>query len=161
MRPDLPESPTDKDWQEDGHAHAQTPLDLIDPQDNLDKISDTYEVMRKAVSVFGGRKRLALELGNPIDYEANISSGLNRRPDRHAFIDWRVPLLRHPEAGALLLSWDCALSNHKMPERRPVASDGELLKALTDVLKDAGALGDDVVARAAKRLGVDTGSFRK
>jgi hypothetical protein len=157
----LPNDGTGKHRQEDCHLPAQTRLALIDPQESLDKIADTYDVLRKAVGVYGGRKLLALELGREVDYEAKIANGLNRRDDRHAFVDWLVPLLKHPEAGALLIEWFCALSGFERPKRRPIASDGELLGSLMRVLVESGPLGDDVVKRAAARLGVDVASFKK
>lgn len=161
MDPNLPETGTDRECQEDWHLPAQTELGLIDVQENLDQISETYEVHRKAVGIYGGRKKLAIATGNPIDYEADVSNGLNRRHGRHAFIDWRVPLLKHPEAGSLLIAWDCAMGGFEIPKRRPVASAGEKLDAILRVLGESGGIGDDVVKRAAAQLGVDVGSFKR
>jgi hypothetical protein len=161
MREVVTDEATGKQRQEDCHLPAQTALDLVDPQDNLDKISETYEVMRKAVALLGGRKILALELGKEIDYEAKLANGLNRRDDRHAFVDWLVPLMKHPEASGLLLGWFCAIAGYEMPKRRPIASPGEKLDAVLRVLQESGVVGDDVVKRAAQQLGVDVASFKR
>lgn len=160
----LPDQGTGRDWQKNGRSRseaAQLTLNLSDIQDNQDKIADSYEVMRQAVRLYGGGVKLAVELGLEPDYEAHISKGLNRHKDRHAFVDWLIPLLQHPEAGALLVEWFCTLGGYKKPDRRPELSDADRVRALFEELRNSGAVGEDMIKRAAERAGVDVGSFRR
>jgi hypothetical protein len=159
----MPEVSTGKVRQEDcaTPSPTQESFEWIDVQASLDQIAETYEVMRKAVTVFGGRGKLALHLGEAIDYEAHISNGLNRRHGKHAFVDYLVPLLSHPEAGSLLIEWMCVVAGYEKPKRRAIAREAELLRALVEELGESGSMGEHAIERAAKRIGTDKGAFRR
>jgi hypothetical protein len=161
MRTGLPEEATGSLRQEDClDSPGRDLLGAIDVQANLDTISETYEVIRKAVGLFGKRSVLAMALGEALDYEAHIANGLNRRNDRHAFIDWLIPLLKHPSAGALIVEWICAVAGYDRPLRRRPPSDAQKYRALLQRVIASGEAGEDLLRRAATDLGVDVGSLK-
>ena len=136
-------------------------LGNLDIQGNLDTIAETYDVLRKAVSVFGKRLLLAMALGESIEYEPHLANGLNRKNDRHAFVDWLIPLLKHPEAGSLLIEWFCVVAGYDKPTRRRPPSEAQRYKALLHRVLASGEAGEELLRRTASDLGVDVGSLKR
>ena len=156
----MPEVPSGKDRQEN-YRKLQAVLDLPDPQANLDAIADGYEALRAAVKVFGGGKLLALSLGHELSYEAHLSNGLNRSGDRHAFFDWLFPMLRHPEAGKLLIEHLCVAAGFEIPDRRPdTFTETDEVKAWRRVMARMGIAGEAAMSEVAKELGTDVAALR-
>lgn len=124
-------------------------------------IARGYEVVRNSASV-DSRKKIALAVGKPLSYEAKISEGMNRANGVHVQWDWVVALLKNnPDAAALIVEFVCSTAGYEMPERRVRLSDGQKLGALLRELAESGKVGDDVLKRAASRIGTDAGAFRK
>lgn len=126
-----------------------------------ESIARGYEVVRNAASI-ESRKRIALAVGKNLDYANKVSEGMNRAGGVHIQWDWVVALLRNnPDAAALIVEFVTTTAGYEMPERRVRLTDHQKLGALLRELGESGKVGDDVIDRAAKRIGTDKGAFRR
>lgn len=130
------------------------------PNVNQD-IHDVYNAFARAVRAVGGFEWLCAALDRPPSYISKMGEALNRDGTRHVHLDWLVPLFDEQEGSRVLLEYLCERCGYEPPRRKRNVTPEELHRALIDELEDAGGVGDAVLERAARRLGVDRGAFRK
>ncbi len=126
-----------------------------------DGTRDIYAAFRAAMEAAGGLDWLVATLDREPSYGSRISDALGRRDHRYLIADWFVPLLHDAQGAAILLAALANMAGYEPPKPKRVATRDELLSALLDEIEDAGGVGAALKERAAKRIGTDSGAFRK
>jgi hypothetical protein len=142
-------------------SHTQTAFDWSARALVGEDTTALYAAFAAAVRAAGGVEWLAAALDREPSYSSKLSEGTNRRDGRHVHLDWLAPLLSDERAISILAEFICDRGGYEPPKKKRVASKDELLTALLDELGEANGVGKAVIERAAKRLGTDSGAFRK
>lgn len=115
-----------------------------------------------ALTELGGLDWAAVALGHKASYASKLSEALHGVDGRKPAIDTLLLVLSQGgEEARAVLALLCDVAGCEAPRPKRLATDAEIVAALSAEVDDAGPIGKALLQRIAARLGCDVGSVRR
>lgn len=141
---------------------TQQPLRFGDLHSLRERTAAVSQRIAAALTALGGLDWAAVALGHRASYASKLSEALHGVDGRKPSLDVLLLVLSQGgDEARQVLALLCDAAGCEAPRVKRVATDAEIVAALSAEVDDSGPIGKALLQRIAARLGVDVAAVRR